>query len=225
MRSRQRAFTLIEVLVVVAIIGVLLALGVPAFNNYLNNVRLRIAAENFLAGLQMARSEAIRLNTNVEFLLTNEPPIPDSGSDANYPVLQDASQAGRYAANQVNANVDGYNWLVRTRPAAGCVANAGGDQNKACWWIAGKTGAEGGGLHNSGSSTPIAINSGGTQSVLFTPFGDTTAATFDFSNPGAGNCVADEGTVRCLRVNLTTGGRVRVCDPSISGTSDTRSCN
>ncbi len=216
---------MIEVLVIMAILGVLLSLGVPAFNNYLNNVRVRISAESFLAGLQTARAEAIRLNSTVEFLLTNESPVPDNGTDANFPVVQDTNNPGRYAANQVGAVANGYNWLIRTRPAAGCTANAGGDQGNACWWVAGKTGAEGGGLRNSGSSTPVVIDSGGTDSVLFSPFGGATAATFNFGNPGAGSCIADDGTVRCLRITLTTGGKARVCDPSVSGSSDTRSCS
>lgn len=225
MRIRRLGFTLIEVLVVIAIVGVLLSLGVPAFNNYLNNVRVRISTESFLAGLQTARAEAIRLNTTVEFLLTNEQPIPDNGSVADFPVVQDTTNPGRYATNQVGAVANGYNWLVRTRPAAGCTANTSGDQGNACWWIAGKTGAEGGGLRNSGSSTPVEIDSGGTSSVLFSPFGGSSAATFNFSNSGAGNCIADSGTVRCLRITLTTGGKARICDPSVSTSSDTRSCN
>ena len=83
MRANKRGFSLIELMVVIAIVSVLMSLGIPAFINYLHNVRLRVAAESFLSGIQSARAEAIRLNSNVQFLLTNETPAPDDGSDAN----------------------------------------------------------------------------------------------------------------------------------------------
>lgn len=64
MLGRSRGFTMVEVLVVITILSVLLAFGVPALSTYMGNVRLRTAAETVLADLQRARSEAIRLNSN-----------------------------------------------------------------------------------------------------------------------------------------------------------------
>ena len=44
-------------------------------------------------------------------------------------------------------------------------------------------------------------------------------ATFNFSGPTG--CSAEP---RCLRVQVFTGGQVRLCDPAVTDTTDTRSC-
>ncbi|MBK7423201.1 MAG: GspH/FimT family pseudopilin [Propionivibrio sp.] len=82
-----KGFSLVELVVAIAIMGVLMALGLPALTTYTRNVKLRAGAESFLAGLQMARGEAVRLNTPVELILTNSPPVTDDGTDGNFPVL------------------------------------------------------------------------------------------------------------------------------------------
>lgn len=42
--------------------------------------------------------------------------------------------------------------------------------------------------------------------------------TFNISNPTGGTCVAAAGTMRCLRVEISTGGGIRMCDPAFSPT-------
>lgn len=229
MPRRSRGFTLIELLIAVTVLGVLLALGAPAFRTYLENVRVRSAAESFLAGVQMARGEAVRLNSNVELLLTNEAPKPDDGSDSNFPVVQDPTQTGRFSANKIMWNANGYNWVVRTvPPTLVCDQNAASDPSKACWFIAGKSGAEGGGRNDSGSSTSVVVDSSAAQAFIrFTPLGGTNltaTGVYKFTNPDAGSCVAGGGSVRCLSVFVTTGGRARLCDPAVTVATDTRKC-
>lgn len=57
---RMRGFTLLEVMVVVAIMGVLAALAAPSFNPLIENWRVRQAAEQLQSTLHYARSEAIK---------------------------------------------------------------------------------------------------------------------------------------------------------------------
>lgn len=59
----EAGFTLIELMVTVAMVGILLAIGVPAFQSVINTNRLSASANELIASLQQARMESIRRNT------------------------------------------------------------------------------------------------------------------------------------------------------------------
>jgi type IV fimbrial biogenesis protein FimT len=58
--SKRTGFTLIELLVVIAVAAVILALAAPNFAEFQRNARITGAANDLLAAIQTARSEAIR---------------------------------------------------------------------------------------------------------------------------------------------------------------------
>ncbi|MHB1429254.1 MAG: GspH/FimT family pseudopilin [Rhodocyclaceae bacterium] len=70
MRAAQRGVTVIEAMIVVALIAIIIAVGLPMTTEWLANSRIRTASESMLAGLQLARAEAVRRNDLVEFVLT-----------------------------------------------------------------------------------------------------------------------------------------------------------
>ncbi|MEJ5211075.1 MAG: GspH/FimT family pseudopilin [Burkholderiales bacterium] len=111
-----RGFTLIELMITIVLMALLLALGVPAFTEWIQNSQIRTYAESTLAGLQQARMEAVRRNAPVEFLLTSS--VPEAAN-----------------INSLAANAAGPNWVVR-------VFQAGGTYN-ADDFIAGRARAEG----------------------------------------------------------------------------------
>jgi type IV fimbrial biogenesis protein FimT len=69
--DKAAGFTLIELMVAIAVMAILLFLALPNFNIWLQNTQIRTAGEAILNGLQLARAEAVRRNTNVEFWMTS----------------------------------------------------------------------------------------------------------------------------------------------------------
>jgi type IV fimbrial biogenesis protein FimT len=61
--------TLIEIMMSLAVMGILMMVGMPSFNSWLANTQIRTGADGILNGIQLARGEAVRRNTNVTFTL------------------------------------------------------------------------------------------------------------------------------------------------------------
>lgn len=65
LNCRRTGFTLIELMVAVAIIGILAALAGPSFSSLIASQRAKAVASELFASLSKARSEAITRNANV----------------------------------------------------------------------------------------------------------------------------------------------------------------
>lgn len=68
--QRCRGFTLVEAMVSVAIIAILVAVGVPSYQTWISQSRVRSAAEAVLAHVQFARSESIKQDRNLFVTVT-----------------------------------------------------------------------------------------------------------------------------------------------------------
>lgn len=60
MKRAQPGFTLLELMVVLAIAGVLMAIGIPSMRDFMRNSRITSAANDVMAALHFTRSEAIK---------------------------------------------------------------------------------------------------------------------------------------------------------------------
>ena len=195
----QSGFTLVELLVAMGIMVILLALAAPGFSTYMANDRVRAAAASFYAGVQTTRTEAIRRNASstnmVQIIWTSDPATPAFSSIAL-------------------VSTAGPNWMVRYQPP-GSATYA---------YITGHSAKEAAG---SGGNNSVQVTAS-TPFLAFTGLGATTTgatATFAFTNPSAGACVANNGPVRCLNVNVSAAGQPELCDPSITDATDPKHCN
>lgn len=67
--SIQRGVSLLELMIGLAIIGLLTGMALPSYKAWLQNTQIRNAAEATRNGLQLARAEAVRTNQRVRFTL------------------------------------------------------------------------------------------------------------------------------------------------------------
>ena len=77
MKTKQGGFTLVELMFTIMVLGVLLGLAVPNFRNFLRNSNLTTSANELLADLNFARTEAIKRRTIVSICSTANPEDAD----------------------------------------------------------------------------------------------------------------------------------------------------
>lgn len=195
-----------------AILALLLSAGVPGFATFMQNSRIRNAAESIQNGLNMARAEAVRRNTNVQFVL---------GTASSWTV--ECVTAVADTANDADALPDcpGSSPAATTPSSIQARSAAEGSTNVAITTtqILAGTGAAAIAPVFSGS---LSFNGFGRATTL--PSGNN--ATFDITNPAGGDCASAGGSMRCLRVVVTPGGQIRMCDPKLTVTrpSDPQAC-
>ena len=63
--ARSKGFTLIEVLMAIAIAGILVSLAAPSFVRIIADQRAKAAATDLVTALNVTRSEAVKHNANV----------------------------------------------------------------------------------------------------------------------------------------------------------------
>lgn len=74
----ERGFTLIEVIVVVALIAILMSMAVPSLATFQRNSELRATASGFLAAVQSARAEAMKRGVDTYMV-----PVTNKNDDNN----------------------------------------------------------------------------------------------------------------------------------------------
>jgi type IV fimbrial biogenesis protein FimT len=69
--NHESGFTLIEVMVSLAILGILAALAAPSFSDSIKKYRVKAIKDDLIASMQMARTEAIRRGRAVGLIREN----------------------------------------------------------------------------------------------------------------------------------------------------------
>lgn len=72
MRANRKlaGFTLVELMIALALLSILAAIALPAFDSFTLNQRLRAYANDFAAAARLARSEAVKRNGPVRLCMT-----------------------------------------------------------------------------------------------------------------------------------------------------------
>lgn len=205
-------FSLIELLIGIAIVGVLMSLGIPLLNDVMRNSKVRARAENILWSLQQSRVDALKRNTTVWHQFVDSLDATCALSTTGpYWVVSVGSAVG---ACQTIPDPAGSGVLAKSDPVA---LNADG-------------GSADGVVVTSGSALFCFSSLGQLTATSCTSGAVTGAAAntdIDVTLPSAGACrtsTANSG-VACMRVAVRSGGQIRLCDPVIdpNGT-DSRRC-
>lgn len=181
--SANAGFTIIELVVVITIVGILLSMGFSSFETWIANTKVRTTAESIQNGLMLAKAEAIKSNSRVDFILTSTTPI--------------ASNVGT-----LTANTAGPHWVVRRYQTSTYTASD---------FLQSRSQADG------SINTTIAASQ---ATVGFNSIGRATPT------PAAAIVidVSGIGSDRPLRVTISQGGAVRMCDPAFSTASNALGC-
>ena len=94
-------FTLIELMVTLAVLAILAALAAPSFNNLIHSNRLTGAANDLVAAFQVARMEAIRRGESVVICTSTDGAVCDGTEWSRFIVFTDGN-----GNQQVNAPAD-----------------------------------------------------------------------------------------------------------------------
>lgn len=107
--SHQRGFTILELIIAIALLAILLGTALPSFLTSLQNNRMAANSNNLLTAMQLARSEALKRKRPVSVCASDTSAgTPTCGNDwsQGWMVLVDASAVGSASASYSNFDND-----------------------------------------------------------------------------------------------------------------------
>ncbi|TXH04948.1 MAG: hypothetical protein E6R07_06140 [Nevskiaceae bacterium] len=102
MKRRSLGISVLEVIVVMSIAGILAAVGIPSFISSIKNNRLTAYSNDFITGLILARTEAVKRNLSVNMCRS-------ANATAATPSCTTGGTAGWEIGWFIYADVDGSN--------------------------------------------------------------------------------------------------------------------
>jgi type IV fimbrial biogenesis protein FimT len=132
--KKQRGFTLWELMIAVAVAGIVLGFGVPSFQEFMRNNAMTSAVNDLVAGVLLARAEAVKRQVPVALCTSSapnaNPPSCAATSSGGFIVFVDENGNGVLTdSTDGNAAVDAGETVLLRRAAPGgtiVVSLAGG---------------------------------------------------------------------------------------------------
>lgn len=215
-----RGFSMIELMIVVAIAAALLAVALPSFQTSLNNSRTRGAAESIYNGLLLARSESIKRNAPVRFQLVSTMTTGcalDNGS-----VGKGLWVDSQYVGTNSRGVVTGLCGTTPVQPDDQEEPCSSGTAIASCAtnpFITAKSAATvPTGVTVSASASPLVVTFGPLGQLLDNLEGakPTTSPAYSVTVSPSG------GSGRSWKVQVKANGGVQVCDPNAASTDNMR---
>lgn len=214
--ARGRGFTLIEMIVTVAVLALVLAMAMPSIGTWVDNTRIRGATEALQSGMQSARMEAIRRNQSVSFYL-----VSSSASDPS--TLNDSCALSSTSGS----------WVISASSPAGKCASM--NPTTCSSTVPGKCSLAQRAIGDAGAR--VQVSAGYSTNVTDMTAMGSAANTITFD--GLGRVANSTSAINRLRVTgpnantsyvdlmlvVDAGGGVRMCDPRSSiAANDPRKC-
>jgi type IV fimbrial biogenesis protein FimT len=202
-RNRAAGFTIIEMIVTVAIFAILVAVGIPAMRTWVANTKVRSVAEALQNGVRLAQAESLRRSRQTVFWLTTSTTpqtdaTPTAATNGSYwaidaiPAISGETltfiQSGVLTSQGSNVQING--------PAAICFNSTGRLVSNSSTGVSGGNCA----LTNSSLTTGTGSLTSGTGLAA-------AAAAYIYK-------ISLTGADHPLWVEVAIGGQLRVCDPS-----------
>ena len=118
MKKVQSGFTLIELMIVVAIIAILAAIAIPAYNQYIQQAKINASRDNFDAAHRFIKNEVAKVAAGGNRVTTLVDTIGEGEKKSPYDATQPAFFAGVFGACAADGQVAISCTTADTVPAA-----------------------------------------------------------------------------------------------------------
>lgn len=196
---RQRGFTLLELMIVVAIAAIMVTIGLPSFRQMFDNARTKGSAESVLSGMRLARAEAIKRNAPMRFQLVST--LTAACTYLGSSTLWVVSQTDQASYGQVAGKCD----QAPALPNDPCDASCDGNP-----YVAYKSEA------NTGTDVTVTV-AADAPVITFGPLGQILANLEGTASLSQVTFTSNNASAKTWRVQVAApGGSLKLCDTAVA---------
>lgn len=129
---KMRGFTLIEILVAIAILAIVMAIAIPDFTSTIQNNTIATISNDLISSINLARSEAVKRNVTVSICATSNSNFTACGNNWNLGWLVFVNPTGGNALSNTAAapllriqRINDQSATIATTPTVGILTYSG----------------------------------------------------------------------------------------------------